>query len=77
MIRNACLAAWLMIGSSQPEKHSETFPHIGEDFDGSGCGELDPSSVPIQILDVVRRTTPVTLASCGEGDFERIASPDL
>ena len=38
---------------SQPEKHSETFPHIGEDFDGSGCRELGAPSVPVQILDMI------------------------
>ena len=38
---------------SQPQKHSETFPHVSEDFDGNGCGELDAPSVPVQILDVI------------------------
>jgi hypothetical protein len=38
---------------SQPEEHSESFPHIGEDVKGGGRGEFDAPSVPIQILDVI------------------------
>jgi hypothetical protein len=38
---------------SEPEKYSETFPHVGEDFFGSGCGKLDTPRVPVKILDVI------------------------
>jgi len=41
------------VESSQPKKHSETFPYIGEDFHGSGCRELDAPGVPVEILDMI------------------------
>lgn len=40
--------------SSQPEEHSESFPHVGEDLNGGGRGEFHAPSVPIQILNVIR-----------------------
>ena len=51
--------------SSQPEEHSESFPHVGEDLNGGGRGEFHAPSVPIQILDVIRQDDACYLAVVG------------
>lgn len=59
--------------SSQPEEHSESFPHVGEDLNGGGRGEFHAPSVPIQILDVIRQDDACYLAVVGQSNLERIA----
>ena len=59
--------------SSQPEEHSESFPHVGEDVNGGGRGEFHAPSVPIQILNVIRQDDACYLAVVGQSNLERIA----
>lgn len=44
-----------LFSSSQPEEHSESFPHVGKDLNGGGHGEFHAPSVPIQVLNVIRQ----------------------
>jgi hypothetical protein len=58
---------------SEPEEHSETFSHIGEDFNRSGCGELCAPSVPVQVLDVIGQDDASYLAVLRQSHLERIS----
>ncbi len=44
-----------LFASSQPDEHSESFPHVGKDLNGGGRGEFHAPSVPIQIRNVIRQ----------------------
>lgn len=58
---------------SELEEDSEPFPHVGEDFSGSGCSKLRAPGFPIQILDVIGEDDARDSAVVGQGNLERVA----
>jgi hypothetical protein len=48
---------------SQTKKYSQALPNFSEDFDWSGCCELDATSAPIQIFHVVGENDTRDLAA--------------
>ena len=59
--------------ASQAEERPKAFPHISEDFDGSGCGEFHAPRVPIQVLDVIGQDGASHFTFLGQSNLERIA----
>ena len=58
---------------SQAKKNALTLTNIRENVGGGGCGEFDASSVPVQVLDVVRKHDTGHHTVVRKSHFKRIA----